>query len=76
MPVAVSKQVSRINVRSRYRREILLLVFFGASSHLPFCSVPINAAKQAGEEKSGQHNQSIDPFFPTSAAVSQSPIRA
>jgi hypothetical protein len=45
-------------------------------SHLPFLLLPNNAAKQAGEEKSGQQSQSIDPFNPTSAAVSQSPTSA
>ena len=40
----------------------------------PWSQVPNNAAKQAAEEKLGQHNQSIDPSRDTSAAVSQSPI--
>jgi hypothetical protein len=44
--------------------------------HLPFFLVPNNAAKHAGEEKFGQQSQSIEPFSPTSAAVSQSPINA
>jgi hypothetical protein len=32
------------------------------------------AAKTLGESKCGRHSQSIDPFFPTSAAVCMSPI--
>ena len=46
----------------------------GAISQRPCFSVPRSAAKQASESKAGQHSQSIDPFRPTSAAVSQSPI--
>jgi hypothetical protein len=38
--------------------------------------VPRSAAKQAGESNRGQHSQSIDPVFDTSAAVSQSPMNA
>ena len=45
-------------------------------SQRPFSRPPRRAAKQAGESKRGQHNQSIDPARDTSAAVSQSPISA
>ena len=38
--------------------------------------LPSRAAKQASESNRGQHSQSIEPSRPTSAAVSQSPIRA
>jgi hypothetical protein len=48
----------------------------GEICHRPFSAVPRSAAKQAGESNLGQQSQSIDPFLPTSAAVSQSPINA
>jgi hypothetical protein len=48
----------------------------GAICQRPWSDVPSNAAKQASESKRGQHSQSIDPFSPTSAAVSQSPMSA
>jgi hypothetical protein len=32
------------------------------------------AAKMLGESKWGKHNQSIDPFVPTKAAVCMSPM--
>jgi hypothetical protein len=44
--------------------------------HGPCSGVPKSAAKQAPESNRGQHSQSIDPRRETSAAVSQSPIRA
>jgi hypothetical protein len=46
----------------------------GAMRHRPCLGVPSKAAKQASESNAGQHNQSIEPSRPTSAAVSQSPI--
>jgi hypothetical protein len=45
-------------------------------SQRPWSGVPSSAAKQAPESNRGQHSQSIDPPFDTSAAVSQSPINA
>jgi hypothetical protein len=42
----------------------------------PFSEVPRSAAKHAAESKRGRHSQSIEPFRPTSAAVSQLPINA
>ena len=47
----------------------------GEISHRPFRWVPSSAAKQASESNAGQHSQSIEPSQPTSAAVSQSPIK-
>jgi len=37
---------------------------------------PSSAAKQASESKRGQHSQSSEPLRATSAAASQSPIKA
>jgi hypothetical protein len=76
IPEDVSNVVSRIKVCSRYFRVTLYGRSFGAMRHLPFFLLPNNAAKHAGEEKFGQQSQSIEPFNPTSAAVSQSPINA
>ena len=39
-------------------------------------ALPRRAAKQAAESKRGRQSQSMEPSRPTSAAVSQSPIRA
>jgi hypothetical protein len=75
IPVVVSNRVSRISVCSRYRRVVRCDFSFGAITHHPFLAFPTRAAKQAGEEKSGQHSQSIEPFRPTRQAVSQSPTR-
>jgi hypothetical protein len=47
----------------------------GAISQRPCFGAPRIAAKHASESKAGQHSQSIEPSRPTSAAVSQSPIR-
>ena len=48
----------------------------GAISQRPCSGVPSRAAKQAPESKRGKQSQSIEPSRPTSAAVSQSPMRA
>ena len=40
---------------------------FGAMSQRPWAASPSRAAKHAGESKRGQHSQSIEPSWPTSA---------
>ena len=75
MPSGVSKVVSRIKVPSRYWRVTRAEGSLGAIKNRPFCGVPSSAAKQAAESKRGGQNQSIEPDFDTSAAVSQLPMR-
>jgi hypothetical protein len=63
-------------VPGRYRRLLEETFCFGWMRQNPLSSVPSRPAKQAGDAKFGQQSQSIDPFLLTSAALSQSPIRA
>ena len=64
----------------RYTEKARRVIFFagtaGATIQRPFSGVPSSAAKHALESNRGQHSQSMDPSFATSAAVSQSPINA
>jgi hypothetical protein len=48
----------------------------GRICHRPLPSSPSRAVKQAGESNRGSANQSTDPSFDTSAAVSASPSSA
>jgi hypothetical protein len=75
-PSSVSKRVSRIRVLGRYRRVMVAVPPRGAISQRPFSGVPSKAAKQASESNRGQHSQSTDPSFATSAADPQSPMSA
>ena len=75
-PSAVVNSVSRIKVPGWYQRVTRLIVPSGVNNHLPFSGVPSSAAKHAGESNLGKDSQSIEPFRPTSAAVSQSPMSA
>ena len=49
---------------------------FRAISQRPLFSSPRRAAKQASDSKCGNPSQSMEPFFPTSAIVSQFPMQA
>ena len=58
----------------RYRLSVTPAGTCGAICHRPFFGSPSSAAKQLSESNRGRQSQSIDPFRPTRAAVSQSPI--
>lgn len=75
-PSAASNSVSSTSVPGRYRRVARGAGSAGASSQRPCSGALSSAAKQAGLSKRGQHSQSIEPSRATSAAVSQSPIKA
>ena len=75
-PSSVSKRVSRISVSCAVFPADAKLFRRGAIRQRPLSGVPSSAAKQASESNRGQHSQSIEPSRETSAAVSQSPIRA
>ena len=75
-PSSVRNLVSRMRVWSRYLRLAWNFSASGAIRQRPLSGVPRSAAKHASESNRGQHSQSIEPSRETSAAVSQSPIRA
>ena len=60
----------------RWARLVRAAPSWGAISQRPCSGPPSRAAKQAGLSNRGQHSQFSEPSRPTSAAVSQSPIRA
>ncbi len=76
VPLPVTNSVSRTSDGPRYLRVTEITGTEGAICHRPWSGVPNSAAKQAAESKRGRHSQSIDPSFPTSAAVCMSPISA
>ena len=75
-PCGVSNRVSSTRLPSRYCRVAGGPGTAGAIMKRPCSAVPSRAARQAALSKRGQHSQSMLPLRPTSAAVTQSPIRA
>jgi hypothetical protein len=74
-PSFVSNLVSRISVLSRYFHVTRAEGSVGAIKNRPLSGVPSKAAKHAAKSKLGGQNQSTEPDFDTSAAVSQLPMR-
>jgi hypothetical protein len=76
VPESVSNSVSRTSVSPTYCRRVAVTGVVGAICQRPLSGSPSSAAKQAAVSISGSHSQSMEPFRPTSAAVSQSPMSA
>jgi hypothetical protein len=76
LPSTVAIRVSRTRVSGRYRRSVRRTGCRGVILQHPEPSLPNRAARQASESKRGQQSQSMLPCEETSAAVSQSPMRA